>query len=330
MNLLLPLILYAVGVIGSIFFIKWRIQKTAFDMFPGGITKSLGEGANGKNRSKVKDLEKKPLDNPEVEDAKILSETTKFLDNKNKIPMFQSNRSQLPDFRDNKRQLFMMKNDDRPVTYNSNSDGKGSYATGIVQRGAIANATGIQHITGPLMQGGLVYNRKLGNVMSLNQLSQAMLNKTRGIGNINQMSQAVLNKTGGIRSINQNPQVMSNKAGVIKNLNQISQSTLNNTRRIGRVSSQGRTSISGPSGRINFRQTGRSYLYGNVNRAQLANGIVRTDRLQIKGFSKVETIIAKRFKDPSRRIAAFRNGIQGKNNTLTLGYRNRKIKKLQI
>lgn len=92
MNLLLPLILYAAGVIGSIVFLKWRIQKTVFELLPGGITKSLGEGINGNNTSKIKDLGKKPLDNPEVENVNALSEVVDFANRKPKIPIFQGNK----------------------------------------------------------------------------------------------------------------------------------------------------------------------------------------------------------------------------------------------
>ncbi len=95
MNLLLPLILYAAGVIGSIVFLKWRIQKTVFELLPGGITKSLGEGIDNKNKPKIKDLGKKPLDNPEVENVNALSEVANIANRKPRIPLFQGNRARI-------------------------------------------------------------------------------------------------------------------------------------------------------------------------------------------------------------------------------------------
>ncbi len=283
--------------------------------------------------------------------------------NERQLPNLGSNKRQLPDLRNNERQLPMnQERAGRPVAYNPNdvaAMGAGVPAASVVQVGAIANATGMQQIRGPLMQTGLVYNRQLGNVLTLNQLSQLntnmlartgnvnqaaqnMLNSTQSSGNVNQMAQNVLNSTGSLGNVNQMAQNVLNSTGNLGNVNQISQNTLNSTGRlenanqisqntlnstgrlgnlnqisqntlnranmIGRINSQGITTILRPQGRINYRQSGQSNIYGNVNKARLLNGTVRTDNIQIKGFSKVEAIIAKNFTDPSGKMAAIRKG----------------------
>lgn len=235
-----------------------------------------------------------------------------FGNNVRQLPNLENTERQLPDLRSNARQLPMKEDGaGKPAVYNPNNvpaTGVGVPAVGIVQAGAIANVTGAQRIRGPLMQTGLVYNRQLGNVLTLNQLSQLSTNMTGRTGNVNQMAQNMLNSTGRSGNVNQMSQNMLNSTQRLGNVNQMAQNTLNSANRIGRISSQGKTTILRPQGRINYMQRGKSNIYGNVNRARLSNGTVRTDHLQIKGYSKVETIVAKTFTDPSGKMSALRTG----------------------
>ena len=316
MNLFITILLYAASVVGSIWFVKSRLKKPENNFLPSrnGMMSLLEEGKNG-IKSRIKDYSKKPLDNPDVKNKETFDSTPPVFNNNgmqaNPLRTFEEANRKLEDLastmnRMNRGSQAIMNGKDKggfvpptnvrggesptlPMNRNDGRTTPAPTAIGVTQVGAIANAIPIANsisqvgaianvapskIVGPMMQTGLVLNGEIGTLETMNQLTNMGLNSAKKIARLNQMANT----------------------------------NMNYTKRIGSVTSNGQTAIIGPRGWINYRQIGTSNLYGHVNRAMLSNGTINANKLQIKGYSKVETIVEKKFTDPSGKIAAVRKG----------------------
>ncbi len=327
MNLFITILLYFASVVGSIWFVKSKVKKAISNSETLQLLGSGKEGIKEGVKSKIKEMVKKPLDNPD---------TAQDNDNEPKLPIVGNKPNGIRFFgnRDNNidNPLLPMNgmngganpnmpglpmngmnggaNPNMPgLPMNGMNGGAGAQPVGagivqmginaavvpmagsVNQAGLIANIAPAQKIAGPMLQTGVVLNGKTGTIKTLNQLTNLGLNRSKRIERINQMAGTNINS--------------AKRLGTV---NQVAGTNINTTKRIGRVNSNGQTAIIGPKGWINYKQYGSSYINGSVNNASLPSGSIHTNQLQIKGFSKVETIVAKTFTDPSGKIAAIRKG----------------------